>query len=137
MSISIEWGDEDHTIVYWDFRGSWTWREFTVAQDQATRMLATVDHTVAVIADMKNSPVLPANALALYLSYLQRAAGNTGLIVVVGASRLVKTMIAVFLRINPRKDIPGTDFTFANTIKEAYLFIAENGHGKPCAGAVS
>lgn len=87
-------------------------------------MLETVDHTVAVIADLKESPVLPANALSLYRSYVHRAAENTGIIVLVGASRLVKTMVEVFLRINPRKNAPGTHFAFADTMDEARALIA-------------
>jgi hypothetical protein len=137
LGISVEWGDEARTIVFWGFNGVWTWADFSVAQEKATRMVEMVDHTVAVIADMKHSPVLPANALSLYRSVVHRSAENTGLIVLVGASRLVKTMVQVFLRINPRNDLPGTNFAFADTVDEAHALIAQNRNGKPSEGAVS
>jgi hypothetical protein len=130
LSISVEWGDEAHTVVYWEFPGTWSWKDYADAQEASHRLLETVDHTVAFIGNMASSPLLPANALTAYRGYVQRSAENTGLIVLVGASRLVKTMVQVFLRINPRKGIPGTDFAFADTVEEAYALIAQKRGGQ-------
>ena len=43
----------------------------------------------------------------------------------VGASRFVKAMVSVFLRVMPGKT-PGTHFVFADTLERAYTLIAEH-----------
>ena len=56
MAISIEWGNDEHTIIYWVFNGKWTWEEFSDAQRDSNRLLATVAHTVHVIGNLQNGP---------------------------------------------------------------------------------
>ena len=125
MAISVEWGNEEHTIVYWVFNGKWTWEEFSDAQRESNQLLATVDHIVDIIGNLKRGPNLPPNALSAYQGLLEHSAENLGLIVLVGSSNFVKALVGIFSRMIPSK-IPGADFTFAVTLREAYVIIEQH-----------
>ena len=130
MAISIEWGNDEHTIIYWVFNGKWTWEEFSDAQRDSNRLLATVAHTVHVIGNLQNGPTLPANALSAYQGFLEHSPENTGITVLVGSSNFVKAIVGVFTRIMPNK-VPGADFTFAATLPDAYALIARHDQNRP------
>ena len=132
MAISVEWGNEEHTIVYWVFNGKWTWEEFSEVQRESNQLLLTVDHTVDVIGNLKRGPRLPANALSAYQGLLEHSAENTGLIVLVGSSNFVKAMVGVFTRLTSKK-VPGSEFTFASTLREAYAIIEQHSKNRPAS----
>ena len=116
MSISVEWDNEQHTIVRWIFDRRWTWDEFSAAQKESNQLLEKVDHPVDVIGDLRNSSGLPANALTAYRGFVNTTVENLDLIVLVGAGRFVKAMVTVFVRVMPGK-VPGTHFVFADTLE--------------------
>ena len=125
MGISVNWANEEQTIVRWIFDGPWTWQDFLDAQTQSNALLATVDHRVDIVGNLINSPSLPANALSAYKGVLKRAAPNIGLIVLVGSSSFVKAMVRTFNSIF-RGSAPGTNFAFANSEAEAFEVIAKD-----------
>jgi hypothetical protein len=123
MRISVEWDNDQHTILHWVFQNRWTWVDYAAAQKVANQLLEKIDHPVDVIGDLQNSASLPANALTAYRDFVETTADNVDLIVLVGASRFVKAMVGVFLRVMPGKT-PGTHFVFADTLDRAYTLIA-------------
>ena len=125
MRISVEWDNDQHTILRWVFAARWAWEDYSAAQQQANQLLETIDHAVDVIGDLRNSSSLPANALTAYRGFVDSTAKNVDLIVLVGASRFVKALVSVFLQVMPGK-IPGTHIVFADTMERAYTLIAEH-----------
>ena len=122
MAIKVEWFDEEHTILRWVFEERWTWNDYATAQHESNVILESVEHTVDVIGDLDNGAGLPLNALTVYRGFVHDTAENVGMIVLVGASTFVKTMVNMFLTFFPKR-VPGTDFTFANTVEEAHTLI--------------
>jgi hypothetical protein len=112
------------------FNGKWTWEEFSDAQRESNQLLATVDHAVYIIGNLQSGPNLPANALSAYRGFLEHSAENMGLIVLVGSSNFVKAMVGIFTRLMPNK-VPGADFTFATTVRDAYALIAQHDQNRP------
>ena len=72
MGIVLEWENGQHTIIRWTFSGAWTWDDFEAAQREFHAMLNTVDHNVDVIADLRQSQLLPKDTFANF-KRLERA----------------------------------------------------------------
>lgn len=124
MKISIAWGNDAHTVVRWTFSGSWTWKDYTAAKQHSDRLLASVDHKVDMICDVRLSPTLNQEFLSAYKSDINTAPSNLDLIVMVGASRLVRSSVEIVMRMSPGKP-PGTNFVFADTMEQGYALIAK------------
>lgn len=125
MKITVEWDNEQHTILRWVFQSRWSWDDYSTAQQESNEILAEIDHPVDVIGDLRNTSSLPSNALTAYRGFVAETAPNVDLIVLVGASRFVKAMVNVFVKVMPGK-VPGTHFVMADTIDRAYTLIAEH-----------
>ena len=116
MPISIEWDDDEHTIIRWTFEGAWTWHEFVEVQVEFRKLLDDITYRVNVIADMQNAHTLPANSLTTFKQIDSNIHPNRDRVVVVGANAFVRTMAATFDRVFPSKT---PDFLFADSIEEA------------------
>ncbi len=122
MSIDVKWYDDTQRVVYWAFRGKWTWEEYAEAQLVSNALIHSADHTVHIIGNLEQSPGLPPNAITVYRANLSTTEPNTGMIILVGANGFVRTMINLFLKLSP-KSVPGTDFKFAKTDEHARAMI--------------
>ena len=63
MSIDVYWFDREHTIVRYDFSGSWTWDEVYAAVDAAIALENSVSHRVDVVLNLLESGHIPPNAI--------------------------------------------------------------------------
>jgi hypothetical protein len=116
MSITVQWDNEQHTLLRWDFIGVWDWDDFLAAQKEANELINSVSHTVNVIGDVSKSYHLPPGAIGRFRTYRRDDPENTGRVVVVGASIYIKTMVDIFRGMFPNT---GGNFTFANSLDEA------------------
>ena len=92
MPIHIHWDNDTKTILRHDFEGNWTWDEyFELVQKRNTHM-ASVDHHVDVIANMKPGIMPSGFALSSAKTSLRSAPPNHGLFVIV-----TNTVISTFL----------------------------------------
>ncbi len=124
MAISVAWYDDTQTIVQWVFPAHWTWTDYDEAQAASNALLASVDYTVDIIGDLTASSGLPPMALTTYKNTLRRSVDNTGLIVLVGGSFFIKTMVSALKAVVP-STTPGTDFAFADTVEAAEALIRQ------------
>ncbi len=118
MEISVEWDNQEQSLMRWTFPTHWTWQDYDTAQRTANGMLKTVPHKVGIIGDMRATVLLPRNAIAVYHSTLAKLPANRGRIVLVGPSGFVREMVAIFRKLYPRKSYDFL-FVFANTLEEA------------------
>ncbi len=122
MPIMVQWDDDQHTAVRWDFEGRWTWQEFAEVQDESDALITGVDHTVDVIANMENSSTLPENPLSRYHHALARSPENRGLVVIAGAGTFIQAMAQIFSRVFGQR--LQDEFVFVATVAEARRFLA-------------
>jgi len=122
MGIRVDWYNKEHTVIYWQFEGRWTWDEFAAAQKIASELLQNITYQVDIIGNLQQSAQLPTNALSAYTRFAMQSAENTGLIVLVGSGAFIKTLTQVFKRIMPG-NLPATDFVYADTNEAAYALI--------------
>lgn len=116
MSITVQWDNEEHTLLRWDFVETWDWDDFLAAQKASNDLIGSVPHTVHIIGDVSRSHHLPPGAIARFRTYKRNDPPNAGRVVLVGASTYIRTIVETFRGMFPKT---GGNFTFANTLDEA------------------
>jgi hypothetical protein len=100
MGITTAW-DAEGNIVY-TFEGEWTWDNLNEAEKIARQIMATVDHPVYFIFDMRAGPLLPQETLA-YARYAPPDLGKNdgGKVVVVNTSRYMRAIFEIVTVFRP------------------------------------
>ncbi len=123
MGITINWGNDEHTLIYIAFDPQWTWREFEALDDQTTATLDSVDHKVNFIVDASNGNRLPRGLpTAQIKQVIKLEHPNSNRMVLVGANTYVRVMLDTALKIISEA---GGKIIFAHTIEEARRILAE------------
>ncbi len=92
MSVSADWQDEKHDIVFYNFEGAWTWDEMYRAYTKAIALEKSVPYRVDVILDLRRSKSIPANALLHVKNISDKQPENLGLTVVVTPNGFVRAL---------------------------------------------
>ena len=102
MPITPSWYDDDHTIIYLQYEGSWTWAESQAATEQMVEMTQGLDYSADIIVDMTHSPMLP-SGITTQLGKIKANAqlDGLGLAVIVGVNRIMSAMIDIFTKLAP------------------------------------
>jgi hypothetical protein len=117
MPIDIE---VDANTAYVQYIMPWDLNDYHRAMQQLTDVAKASGERLHVIADFSQSPSLPAGALT-HMSRTSSDTSRRGLVVVVGANGIVRTIGNVLFRINP---VGTHDIYFAKTLEEAREIIA-------------
>ncbi len=121
MPITVNWFNEEKTILRYYFEGDWTWADMDAAIARANALLASVDHRVDVLIDIRASQWMPSDGA---LSYLRRAtlnaADNWGMGVFVGLSPLMQATLGIFARVYRTL---GARYAAASSVAEAVSII--------------
>lgn len=121
MTIKVQWDNEEHTLLRWEFMGVWDWDDFLAAQKESNDLINSVPHTVDIISDVSKSQHLPPGAIGRFRTYRRDDPENTGRVVLVGASIYIKTIVEIFRGMFPNT---GGNFSFANSLDEARSLLA-------------
>ncbi|MBI5666843.1 MAG: hypothetical protein HZC41_02455 [Chloroflexi bacterium] len=124
MSVTIEWDNDNHTIVRMEMVGSWTWDEAYAGAERGYTMLESVGYEVGVIMDFSRSAGLPPGALANARRMIQRRHPRTGLTVFVGANTLFISLWNVFAKVYTLF-AQKQNSVFAPTVEEARRMLAQ------------
>ncbi|GAB4519553.1 MAG: hypothetical protein OHK0046_28610 [Anaerolineae bacterium] len=118
--IVVDWGDADDALIVWRFEGPWTPKDYYIALERVSRLVAAKQHRVNVMVDVSQA-ALPRNAMALANKGFQARPANLGLIVVITDHTLWHMLYEMITRMS------GIDYglKFVNTIDEAYLLLGE------------
>ena len=99
MPVHIEWDNDDHTAIRYDYEGKWTWEELYEVTRIATEMFKSVSHRVNVIHNLANNTGLPGGALSHAQRFSSQNPENWGISVVVGTSAFISSLIQVFRKV--------------------------------------
>ncbi|GAB4475563.1 MAG: hypothetical protein Kow00124_16720 [Anaerolineae bacterium] len=123
MPITIDWANEERTIILETFGPQWTWNEFMNASVVKSMMMEAVGHRVDVIADARNT-TLPPGAVQSIPYVVENAAcyshPNGGAYIVVGGSPLIEAFARIYARTYLEN---GRRLLFAETIDEALALL--------------
>jgi hypothetical protein len=105
MSIIVDWYNDNHTEIVHTYIGDWTWDELFAALDQIMQLMDSVNHTVNVIINMRQSQRMPTMFAPSSLRKIAYAAPthhrNSGLFVILGANAFIKGMFSIFSKLYP------------------------------------
>lgn len=128
--ISVNWENESHTLIRWEFEKGWKWAEVYEARKVFDQLLNSVPHPVDVIFNMNNTPLPFGDALQNFKAVGMHPNKNMRLMVVVKGSIFgIKITQIVMLTFR----IWG-NMLFANSLEEAKERIATH-QAKLAAGA--
>jgi hypothetical protein len=100
MSIIVQWDNDEKTIVRQEYQGVWTWDDYFTALHESDELVASVEHCVDVIVNMRPG-ILPKNGAAMSnaRSAMRSGPPNRGLVVIV-TNPFIRALLNVFLKID-------------------------------------
>ena len=101
MSISVNWGNDLHTIIQYDIKGKWTWLEFESALQQSIIMTLESVSTISEIYDLTYSQPFPEDSLDFWRNAIRVMPENRGHMVFIGGGSTVPSLLTVLERIDP------------------------------------
>ena len=118
--IEVEWADDTQKIVILRFRDKWTWQQFFDAQKKTHALVDTVpDKVIYGIILPSKQQLLPPNPLSHFRKGLVNIHPRYKGSVMVGANAFSRLMLTTVLKV-----MGNDDLSFANSVAEAYAFIA-------------
>ena len=99
MGITVQWDNEEKTVIRYDFEGYWEWSEFRKKAEEAFAMTRSVKHKVDTISNFLPGTSLPKNAIFQFRRIMSEAPENRGVNCIVGASNFIRTLVTIFSRI--------------------------------------
>jgi hypothetical protein len=101
MPIRVSWDNPWQTVARYDFDGRWTWEEFVEATQQCNDLVRSQPHIVNVLADMRKGIVPSRYAIMQVKNAYDRAAANTGLLIIVTTDRFITMLYQAFRLLYP------------------------------------
>ena len=93
MPITPRWYNDDKRVILIDVVGKWTWEDYQELGNQIRPMLLSVDHTVDLIADMRQSGPIPRGLASVHIRRGQAVRpDNYGITINVGADSFAKAL---------------------------------------------
>ena len=128
MAVQVAWDDSgrvpEKSIIYWTFAGTWNWDEFAEVDEIAYEMsVGMMPAIIDVIVDMTGSGRTPfTGAIGYFTRSLRRNPSNRGIVVIVGARGVLRSLEAILRRLNPKTS---QAYLLVATLEEAYHLIEE------------
>ena len=127
MTITVQWDNDDKTVIRYDFTGYWNWAEFRKQAQTAFAMTRSVEHQVDTISNFLPGTHIPKDAFIHFRRVMTDAPPNRGVNVIVGASQFIRALVTIFSRIYTQL---GKRLMLADSL-EAARDILNKQHGQP------
>jgi hypothetical protein len=104
--VTVDWLDDEKTVLIYQIYGKWTWEEFYRAFEKARTMMASVPHTVHAITIPRDDAArhhIPSNILTHFPIITRRLPTNAGMaaMVITGFSPLWRSMYNTVVMLHP------------------------------------
>ena len=120
MNITVEWYNNEKTIIYYKFTLGWTFQEFRDVYQDVYAMLDTVNHTVDAIVDLTDARMFPKNTLTEMRRLTFEQHENGGITVIITDSPMSHAMYNFLQSIHKRFS---EVFHLAKTMDEALIIL--------------
>lgn len=100
MAIKVSWYNNQQALLY-TFPTEWTWEDLENVQDDANRLLDSLNYSVPIICDMTQSKGAPLGALGQSKARIRRVHPNTTTLVIVGANPIITALLHVVNKLIP------------------------------------
>ncbi len=137
MSLTVCWDNAAKTIIRYNFGVTWTWQEFHNAVLQANELMNAVPHRVDILMNVEITRGLPpGNPANMFKWAFDTLAPNGGIVVVAGATPLIRMMLEAFSAIYKRE---GEQLRITDSLHQAHEILvrlqAEGGQSPGLARA--
>jgi hypothetical protein len=125
MSVTVQWDNEDKTLVRYDFEGRWTWDEFYAAYEQGKKLTEAVPYKLFYILypkDNTSQRYLPSNFLSHAVAINRQSDPNAGLTVIVSQSPFVHGLLSVLTTV---MRFAGQRYATSRTLDEARAMLVK------------
>ena len=99
MGVTVQWDNDEKTVIRYDFTGYWDWAEFREKAQEAFAMTRSVPHKVDTISNFLPGTSIPRNAIFQFRRIMTEAPENRGVNCIVGISHFIRTLVTIFSRI--------------------------------------
>ena len=122
MAIVVNWANEAHDTILVRYERLWTWSDFAAAKRQIDGLLNSVNHSVDIISDSRQSGGLPrGNAVNVMVTSFQSAPSNIRIVVVVGANPFFKSLLQILQTVSMNH--AAHNIHFSKTLEDAQSLI--------------
>lgn len=98
--IDVTWTDKGQRIIHYKFQHGWSWDDLYAAESQSLEMAASVaPQAVHIVLDMRESQIIPHNALSHITIVMKRQPSNLASILFIGANAFVKVLVNMMERL--------------------------------------
>lgn len=97
VGLTLQWYNDEKTIIYQSNDGDWTWDEFHAQQVLVNQMIESIHHRVDIIMDTlpNKTGKIPPNAALHFRNAIRNRHPNAGLLIIVGVHPLIQVMVNV------------------------------------------
>lgn len=121
MTITLDWANEAHTIIYYTVKGRWTWDDLHAVLKHAHAMIDGASRPVDSIVDLRKSIGVPAGPMWQGRRLAAVRHPNSGRMIFLGAPLYIQALFDLMRSFNPNTM---KRIRFANSLKEAYTLLA-------------
>lgn len=101
MSLTVDWGNTQQTIIQYNIKGQWTWLEFESALQQSIIMTLETHDTVSEIYDLTYSQPMPEDSLHFWRNAIRVMPDNRGHLVFIAGGQIISSLLTILERIDP------------------------------------
>lgn len=124
MTITLQWEDEQQTILRYDIFAHWTADELEQRIDEAAAMMSTVNHPINIFVIVQGMSFMPIISVKTMRSIASaptvRHPNFGGTIVLIGANPFITNLFAIFQTIAPQA---AHQYRFVDTLAEAHAIV--------------
>lgn len=99
MAVTVEWKNNEKTILGYTVDGQWTWNEIYVAAERGLALNQDYRKDVFAIVDLRNSHGIPTGSVTQLTRLAEIPRPNTRLVLIVGGSSLTASIVTIYNRI--------------------------------------
>jgi hypothetical protein len=129
MPISLEWYDDERTILRHVYTGNWTWEEYQGTFEVMNTMSTSVQHPVYHVIDMTQTRMMPQGSSIAQIRTGARYVPPNAAAMIVAGNSLFLTIISKMIAAVPRSSPTTTGrniFRMVKNLDEAMQFIQEH-----------
>lgn len=115
MGVYVQWDSDEKRVVIWTLVGRWSWNEFQAAWEMMHSMLASIEHKVDFIYDVRHMSMLPADTITRLKGNYLNLPSKVGHLLAVGVDTNLRLFWNTF-----------TDLPYANHLKMTYFDTLED-----------
>lgn len=119
-NVSVEWGNEERTIIWTSYLHGWTWDDLYAAAEKAHQMTESVEHPVDMLIDFRTGERIPAGAFSQFNRLKDIQHPRWAFQVILARSGFVATLVNIYSKVNP-----DYQYRVASTAEDARAILAE------------